>query len=226
MLDTNIISDLIRNPQGKAAKRIAKVGEDNICFETDYPHTDTTWPYSEAYIEKLCVGLTDEVAKARGRLEKKMGLSLGDSADPLLVSVRSGAKFSMPGMMDTVLNLGLNDQSVEGLAKQTGQYDVVLADQASYPAVPTWGGKLVAWNGALAFVPDIAQRRSQAAAFFDSAESLTERIALLHEYSVRWVIYDRQAATPSADFVASIAGWGTPFASSPDGTYVLVSVNP
>jgi pyruvate,orthophosphate dikinase len=64
-------------------------------------------------------GLTDEVAKARGRLEKKMGLSLGDSADPLLVSVRSGAKFSMPGMMDTVLNLGLNDQSVEGLAKQT-----------------------------------------------------------------------------------------------------------
>ena len=46
--------------------------------------------------------------------------SIGDPADPLLVSVRSGAKFSMPGMMDTVLNLGLNDQSVEGLAKQTG----------------------------------------------------------------------------------------------------------
>src|ERR1700691_6063886 len=64
-------------------------------------------------------GLAAEVAKARGRLEKKMGLSLGDSADPLLVSVRSGAKFSMPGMMDTVLNLGLNDESVEGLAKQT-----------------------------------------------------------------------------------------------------------
>ena len=45
---------------------------------------------------------------------------IGDAADPLLVSVRSGAKFSMPGMMDTVLNLGLNDESVEGLAKQTG----------------------------------------------------------------------------------------------------------
>ncbi len=39
-----------------------RCGEDNICFETDYPHTDTTWPYSEAYIEKLCVGLTDEQA--------------------------------------------------------------------------------------------------------------------------------------------------------------------
>ena len=49
-----------------------------------------------------------------------MGKRLGDPDDPLLVSVRSGAKFSMPGMMDTVLNLGLNDESVEGLAKQTG----------------------------------------------------------------------------------------------------------
>jgi pyruvate,orthophosphate dikinase len=64
-------------------------------------------------------GLSDEVAKARVRLEKKMGKRIGDPSDPLLVSVRSGAKFSMPGMMDTVLNLGLNDQSVEGLAKQT-----------------------------------------------------------------------------------------------------------
>jgi pyruvate,orthophosphate dikinase len=64
-------------------------------------------------------GLTEEVAKHVTRLEKAMGKKLGDPADPLLVSVRSGAKFSMPGMMDTVLNLGLNDESVEGLAKQT-----------------------------------------------------------------------------------------------------------
>ena len=49
-----------------------------------------------------------------------MGRKLGDAHDPLLVSVRSGAKFSMPGMMDTVLNLGLNDESVKGLAKVTG----------------------------------------------------------------------------------------------------------
>ena len=48
-----------------------------------------------------------------------MGKRLGDPADPLLVSVRSGAKFSMPGMMDTVLNLGLNDHSVQGLVEQT-----------------------------------------------------------------------------------------------------------
>src|SRR5918996_318173 len=63
--------------------------------------------------------LTGEIDKAVTKLEKQMGKKLGDPADPLLVSVRSGAKFSMPGMMDTVLNLGLNDESVEGLAKQT-----------------------------------------------------------------------------------------------------------
>jgi pyruvate,orthophosphate dikinase len=65
-------------------------------------------------------GLMDEVAAALRALEAKMGKTLGDVDDPLLVSVRSGAAFSMPGMMDTVLNLGLNDTSVQGLAKQTG----------------------------------------------------------------------------------------------------------
>jgi pyruvate,orthophosphate dikinase len=64
-------------------------------------------------------GLTAEIGRARARLEKTMGKHIGDAEDPLLVSVRSGAKFSMPGMMDTVLNLGLNDKSVEGLARQT-----------------------------------------------------------------------------------------------------------
>src|SRR5829696_3902783 len=64
-------------------------------------------------------GLMDEVEAARSALEAKMGKTLGDATDPLLVSVRSGAAFSMPGMMDTVLNLGLNDDSVKGLAKQT-----------------------------------------------------------------------------------------------------------
>ena len=65
-------------------------------------------------------GLDEEVAAQLAKLEASMGKRLGDSADPLLVSVRSGAKFSMPGMMDTVLNLGLNDNSVQGLAEQTG----------------------------------------------------------------------------------------------------------
>ncbi|MGQ0803929.1 MAG: pyruvate, phosphate dikinase [Actinomycetota bacterium] len=69
--------------------------------------------------DKLPDGLMDEVEAALTALEEKMGKRLGDEADPLLVSVRSGAPFSMPGMMDTVLNLGLNDASVKGLAKQT-----------------------------------------------------------------------------------------------------------
>jgi len=69
--------------------------------------------------DTLPAGLMDEVAAALAALEDKMGKRLGDDVDPLLVSVRSGAAFSMPGMMDTVLNLGLNDVSVAGLAKQT-----------------------------------------------------------------------------------------------------------
>lgn len=52
-------------------------------------------------------------------LEKRLGKKLGDAEDPLLVSVRSGAAISMPGMMDTVLNLGMNDRSVKGLGKKT-----------------------------------------------------------------------------------------------------------
>ena len=64
--------------------------------------------------------LEAEVDEHLAALEQKMGKRLGDPDDPLLVSVRSGAKFSMPGMMDTVLNIGLNDASVEGLARQAG----------------------------------------------------------------------------------------------------------
>ena len=70
--------------------------------------------------DKLPDGLMGEVAGALRALEAKMGKQLGDPTDPLLVSVRSGAPFSMPGMMDTVLNLGLNDVSVGGVARQTG----------------------------------------------------------------------------------------------------------
>ncbi|MEV5429017.1 pyruvate, phosphate dikinase [Streptomyces sp. NPDC052701] len=64
--------------------------------------------------------LRDEVSAHLAALEEKMGKKLGQADDPLLVSVRSGAKFSMPGMMDTVLNIGLSDKSVQGLARQAG----------------------------------------------------------------------------------------------------------
>ncbi len=69
--------------------------------------------------EKLPSGLMDQVNKAVVLLEKELGKKFGDDANPLLVSVRSGAAVSMPGMMNTILNLGLNDSATKGLAKAT-----------------------------------------------------------------------------------------------------------
>ncbi|MGM0365037.1 MAG: pyruvate, phosphate dikinase [Actinomycetota bacterium] len=72
--------------------------------------------------ERYPEGLQEQIDSALKRLEEKMGLRLGDEEDPLLVSVRSGAAISMPGMMDTVLNLGLNDRTINGLIKKTGNH--------------------------------------------------------------------------------------------------------
>src|SRR5881398_3713784 len=81
--------------------------------------TDACKAYMSAG-DTLPDGLMDEVATALTALEGKMGKRLGDADDPLLVSVRSGAAFSMPGMMDTVLNLGLNPETVAGIIRLTG----------------------------------------------------------------------------------------------------------
>ena len=70
--------------------------------------------------KKITDEIKDQIFEALGKLEEKQGKKFGDENDPLLVSVRSGARASMPGMMDTILNLGLNDISVEGFAKKTG----------------------------------------------------------------------------------------------------------
>jgi pyruvate,orthophosphate dikinase len=70
--------------------------------------------------EKLPDGLWDDVLEAVKDVERETGKGFGDAANPLLVSVRSGAKFSMPGMMDTVLNLGLNEETLKGLIALTG----------------------------------------------------------------------------------------------------------
>lgn len=80
--------------------------------------TETCMGYLDAC--EYPFGLAEQIDLHLATLEKKMGKRLGDPADPLLVSVRSGARASMPGMMDTILNLGLNDESVEGLASRTG----------------------------------------------------------------------------------------------------------
>ncbi|MDO5044203.1 MAG: pyruvate, phosphate dikinase [Coriobacteriia bacterium] len=75
----------------------------------EYANAGNVWPE----------GALDEIDAYRQDLERRIGKKIGDTDDPLLVSVRSGAPFSMPGMMDTVLNLGLNDNSIQGLIKQT-----------------------------------------------------------------------------------------------------------
>src|SRR5207253_9273136 len=69
---------------------------------------------------ELPAGLMEEILEHVERLEQKTGKRFGDPLDPLLVSVRSGAAVSMPGMMDTILNVGLNDEAVRGLAERTG----------------------------------------------------------------------------------------------------------
>jgi pyruvate,orthophosphate dikinase len=71
-------------------------------------------------------GMWEQVKEALAEIEKKVGKKFGDPNNPLLVSVRSGAAFSMPGMMDTVLNLGLNEETVHGLAEQTGNLRFAL----------------------------------------------------------------------------------------------------
>ncbi len=76
----------------------------------DYFQSSSRWP----------TGLENEISKNMSRLEKEMGKKFGDPVNPLLLSVRSGARASMPGMMDTILNLGLNDISIKGLIEKSG----------------------------------------------------------------------------------------------------------
>ncbi len=82
--------------------------------------TDTCNEYFEKGKTEVVTLLQDEVAKSVNHIEHLMNSKFGDAENPLLVSVRSGARASMPGMMDTILNLGLNDEVVAGLAKKTG----------------------------------------------------------------------------------------------------------
>ncbi|HXH62379.1 MAG TPA: pyruvate, phosphate dikinase [Fimbriimonadaceae bacterium] len=95
----------------------------NIGLPVPPGFTITTQVCNEYYANgaNLPAGLMNDVHKALGDVEKALGKKFGDPANPLLVSVRSGAKFSMPGMMDTVLNLGLNDETVAALIKVTDE---------------------------------------------------------------------------------------------------------
>ena len=123
--------------------------------------------------------LDEEVARHVFRLEKKMGRKLGDPFDPLLVSVRSGAKFSMPGMMDTVLNLGLNDVSVKGLAKATNDerfaYD-------SYRRFISMYGRIVLGVDAAAFDEPFEKAKAAAGITSDAELPASALAELCEEY--------------------------------------------
>ncbi len=104
---------------GKGAG-LAGMSKAGVPVPPGYTITTETCRYYYANGKKLPPELAGQSKEAMAKLEKALGKKFGSSTDPLLVSVRSGAKFSMPGMMDTILNLGLNDAAVLGLAEKTG----------------------------------------------------------------------------------------------------------
>lgn len=130
---------------------------------------------------KFPEGLEDEVSEHLARLEGKTGKRLGQPDNPLLVSVRSGAMFSMPGMMDTVLNLGLNDESVKGLAIQTG--DERFAYDAYRRFIQMFGKVVMEVDGQL-FEDAISRQRQKAGVKFDhelSPGDLRELVAIFKQ---------------------------------------------
>src|SRR5262245_17973964 len=105
--------------RGKGAN-LAEMCRNGLPVPPGFTITTEVCKYYYANGKKYPSALRDQMAAGVAALEKQTGKKFGDLKNPLLVSVRSGARDSMPGMMDTILNLGLNDDTVEALAKKTG----------------------------------------------------------------------------------------------------------
>ena len=110
----------MRNLLGGKGANLAEMSSLGLPVPPGFTVTTELCTYYYANKETYPAELKDEVEAALAGVEKVVGAKFGDPANPLLVSVRSGARASMPGMMDTVLNLGLNDRTVLGLAKSSG----------------------------------------------------------------------------------------------------------
>src|SRR6476646_72383 len=135
-------------------------------------------------------GLEGEISDHVRRLEQQEGKRFGDPSDPLLLSVRSGAAISMPGMMDTILNLGLTDESVAGLAARTGNPRFA---NDSYRRLIQMFGEVVDGIAAKCFEDELEALKARRRATADvelTAADLDELIATYHE------VYAEQAGHP------------------------------
>jgi pyruvate, orthophosphate dikinase len=157
-------------------------------------------------------GLWEQVAAARAEVEEQTGKRLGDESNPLLVSVRSGAKFSMPGMMDTVLNLGLNSRTLEGLRRLTGDERFALD---AYRRFVQMFGKIVKGIDGDLFEEALTEAKSGAGVKTDpelSADQLRELVAdfkrIYHEHTGEKFPEDPEAQLRAA-IEAVFASWNT-----------------
>jgi pyruvate,orthophosphate dikinase len=140
--------------------------------------------------DALPAGLTEEIEDGIARLEARTGLAFGSAERPLLVSVRSGAAISMPGMMDTILDLGLNDETVAGLAARTG--DARFAGD-SYRRLIQMFGEVVEGIDSACFERELEQIKSERERDSDvelTADDLTE---LIDRYKA---VYVRESGRP------------------------------
>ena len=126
-------------------------------------------------------GLREEVAKALKTLEKQMGKGFGDSQNPLLVSVRSGARASMPGMMDTVLNLGLNDQTIQGVINQSN--DPRFAYDSYRRFIQMYANVVKGMNGE-AFARILAQKKDDRKVELDTDLTSIDLLQLVGEFKL------------------------------------------
>src|SRR5580700_3463950 len=110
----------MRNLLGGKGANLAEMARLKLPVPPGFTISTRVCNYFYDHAHKYPKGLTDGVAKSVARVEKALGRKFGDAKNPLLVSVRSGARVSMPGMMDTVLNLGLTDETVRGLETVSG----------------------------------------------------------------------------------------------------------
>ncbi len=110
----------MRDLLGGKGANLAEMTRLGIPVPPGFTITSEACRYYFSHKGKLPEELEEQVQEAIRRLERIMGARFGDESNPLLISIRSGSKFSMPGMMDTVLNLGLNKKTIKGLIKQTG----------------------------------------------------------------------------------------------------------